>query len=446
MDDSVYKHSNSYHSHWFCIAKKEAEALHLVHSLKPLNAVTIQHSGVTPFTEQITKQFTGQVCGGMLDLYVGYDEHVLTETSHNYTTFQTPYGALCLTKFPMGWTNAVPIFHDNITHILQPEVPQYTIPYIDNVPIHGPTTAYQAPNGTVETIPENSGIHCFIWEHFQNLNHIIQCMKYCGGTFSSKKSLLCVWEITVVGHICTPEGHVPDPSRVDKIINWGPCKDLSEVQGFLGTVSMVWVFIQDFAHLTHPLMSLTCKDTPFIFGPKQILAQEALKAALLMLPALQPIDYTSATLVILAIDTSQIAIGFLLCQCDAKNLCICCYVHFGSITLNNHESRFSQPKLELYGLFWALHSLNVYLIGVRNLVVEVDVRYIKDMLVNPNLTPSTSINCWIISILLFNFTLIHIPGTQHGPNGFSRLAEVWFNLGLGPFCPNLNLDHKVWSG
>jgi hypothetical protein len=30
----------------------------------------------------------------MLDLYVGYDEQLIAETSRDYTTFQTPFGAL----------------------------------------------------------------------------------------------------------------------------------------------------------------------------------------------------------------------------------------------------------------------------------------------------------------------------------------------------------------
>ena len=76
MDAGVYKQSNSsYHSHWFCIVKKDMTSLRLIHSLELLNAVTIQYSGITPFTEQITKQFTGHACGGILDLYVRYDEH-----------------------------------------------------------------------------------------------------------------------------------------------------------------------------------------------------------------------------------------------------------------------------------------------------------------------------------------------------------------------------------
>ena len=62
----------------------------------------------------------------------------------------------------------------------------------------------------------------------------------------------------------------------------------------------------------------------------------------------------------------------------------------------------------------------MYLIGVQNLVVEVDARYIKGMLANPDLALSTSMNRWIVSILLFHFTLIHIPVTWHGPDGLSQ--------------------------
>ena len=424
MEAGVYKRSNSsYQLHWFCVAKKDGTSLRPVHSLEPLNAITIQHSGVTPFTEQIAEQFAGHARGGLLDLYVRYNKRVLMETLHDYTTFQTPYGTLCLTKLPMGWTNAVPVFHNNVMHILQPEVPQFTIPYIDDVPVWGPVTTYQNDNGVFETIPENRGIHHFVWEHFQNLNRIVQRMKYCGGMFSGKKSLLCAREIMVVGHICTPEGCIPDPTKVDKVANWGPCADLSEVRAFLGTIGVVRVFIKNFASLAHPLTSLTHKGTPFVFGPEQVTAQEALKAMLLASPALRPIDYNSDSLVILGVDTSHIAIGFLLCQCDADNPRIRRYARFGSITLNDHESRFSQPKLELYGLFHALCALKMYLIGLRNLVVEVDARYIKGMLTNPDLAPSTSMNRWIISILLFHFTLVHVPGTRHGPDGLSQRPQ-----------------------
>ena len=55
----------------------------------------------------------------------------------------------------MGWTNSVPIFHDDITCILQPEIPNITVLYIDNVPIRGPAEHYVLADGTEECIPEN---------------------------------------------------------------------------------------------------------------------------------------------------------------------------------------------------------------------------------------------------------------------------------------------------
>ena len=53
--------------------------------------------------------------------------------------------------------------------------------------------------------------------------------------------------------------------------------------------------------------------------------------------------------------------------------------------------------------------------------MEVDARYIKGMLANPDLAPSASMNRWIVSILLFHFTLIHVPGTRHGPDDHNNL-------------------------
>jgi len=110
-------------------------SLQIVQSLELLNAVTITHSGVPPFTEQLAKQFAGRACGGMLNLYIGYDECSLAESSRDLTMFQMPFGARRLTTHPMGWTNSVPIFHDDVTHILRPEVLQLTVPYINNVPV-----------------------------------------------------------------------------------------------------------------------------------------------------------------------------------------------------------------------------------------------------------------------------------------------------------------------
>ena len=105
-----------------------------------------------------------------------------------------------MTTLPMGWSNSVPIFHDDVTFILQPKILHVTIPYIDDVPIKGPATDYRDAVGNYKTIPSNSGIRRFVWEHLLDVNRVVQHMKRAGGTFLGKKLVLCAAEIVVVGH------------------------------------------------------------------------------------------------------------------------------------------------------------------------------------------------------------------------------------------------------
>jgi hypothetical protein len=56
----VYERSNSsYHLRWFTIIKKDGKKLRIVHSFKPLNRVTIGHSGLPPATDEIVEHFAG---------------------------------------------------------------------------------------------------------------------------------------------------------------------------------------------------------------------------------------------------------------------------------------------------------------------------------------------------------------------------------------------------
>ena len=224
-----------------------------------------------------------------------------------------------LTTLPMGWTNSVPIFHEDVTKILQPKIPHVTQPYINNVPVRRPMSQCIKEDGKAETILENPGIRQFIWEHLQDVNRVVQQMKYCGGTFSGYKSKLCAPEIVVTGHQCTFEGQLPEQDRVIKVTSWGPCKNLTDVHAFVRTIGVCCIFIRNFAHRAHHLVKLTRKGAKWEIGEKQLAAMEDLKEALVTSPALRPIDYHSEALVILGVDTSYIAIGSILSQCNLDN-------------------------------------------------------------------------------------------------------------------------------
>ncbi|KAA1478919.1 hypothetical protein DENSPDRAFT_754094, partial [Dentipellis sp. KUC8613] len=89
--------------------------------------------------------------------------------------------------------------------------------------------------------------------------------------------------------------------------------------------------------------------------------------------------------------------------------------------MSERESRYSQPKLELFGLYRALRHYRLYIIGIQNFYVEVDAQYIKGMLNEPDLQPNAAINRWIQGILMFDFTLVHVPAEKFkGPDALSR--------------------------
>jgi hypothetical protein len=140
------------------------------------------------------------------------------------------------------------------------------------------------------------------------------------------------------------------------------------------------IFIRDFSHIARPLINLTKKDAPFVFGAEQREAMQILKDAVLSSPTLKRLDYASERKVILAVNTSNIAIGFILLQVGEDGKCY--PSRFGSIALTEVESHYSQAKLELYGLFC---TVRVFIFGVKNLTVEVDAKYIKGMINNPDL-------------------------------------------------------------
>jgi len=191
------------------------------------------------------------------------------------------------------------------------------------------------------------------------------------------------------------------------------------VRQFLGLCGTVRIWIPKYSEIVRPLTELYHKGKDFIWDQRRQDMFEKIKSLVASAPALHPIDYHSENTVILSVDSSLIAVGMILSQLDNNNHRR--HARYGSLPMSPRESHYSQPKLELFGLFRALRAWRTYIIGVKTLHVEVDAQYIKGMLNEPDLQPNAAINHWIQGILMFNFKLIHVPATKHkGPDALSR--------------------------
>ncbi|TFY56938.1 hypothetical protein EVJ58_g7338 [Rhodofomes roseus] len=319
----------------------------------------------------------------------------------------------------MGFTNSPAEFQTCMAFILQDEIPSTANIFIDDLPIRGPATDYPDENGDPEVLHENPGIRRFVWEHANDVHHIMHRVGHAGATFAPSKAQICCPEVVIVGQKCTPEGRLPEPSKVDKILNWPVLKNVHNIRAFMGLCGTVRIWIHNYSKVARPLTQLLHKDAEFEWTPLCQEAFDALKTAVISAPALRPVDYSTDNPVVLSVDSSKYAVGFILSQYDEAGRKR--PARYGSIPMSERESRYSQPKLELYGLYRALRAYQLYLTGVKNLEVEVDAKYIKGMLNEPDLQPNATINRWIQGVLLFTFKLIHVPAERHrGPDALSR--------------------------
>ena len=230
-------------------------------------------------------------------------------------------------------------------------------------------------------------------------------------------------EVNIVGYTCNFEGRIPDQARVSKILNWPRCESLTEVRGFLGTCGVVRIFVDSFAEIARPLVYLTRKNVEFVWEEPQQSAMDLLKQRITSAPALIPLDYSSRRLSIVAVHSSNIPVGWIVYQLDSED---CRHPsRYGSIAWTERKSRYSQAKVELYGVYRALRALRIYLVGLPTFNLEVDAKYIQGMINNPYIQPNNAMNRWIAAILLFTFKLVHVPGKDHGgPDGLSRRKPV----------------------
>ncbi len=185
-----------------------------------------------------------------------------------------------------------------------------------------------------------------------NIHCILHCLGCAGATVSAKKLFVAVPEVVILRHKCNYEGCVPDDSKIAKIRNWPSCKDVSDMCRFLGLAGYMRIWISNYSAIAHPLVDLTHKGTTFIWDNKHADAMQQLKDAIVNSLALISIDYTTNRPIFLSIDSSWCSVGWILSQdcIDRKRH----PSRFGSISWNERETNYSQPKVELYGLFCAL--------------------------------------------------------------------------------------------
>ena len=415
----------SYRSRIFAVGKPKG-GIRLVADVQELNRVTVRDAGLPPRTDDFAESFIGHVIYGLADLFSGYDGRRLAVASRPLTTFSSLIGPHRSCVLPQGATNSLPEFQRCTTHTLQDEIPKNGGVFVDDVGLKGPTSTYNDE----EIAP---GIRRFVFEYAIIFDRFLARFIEAGITASGKKLVLATPRLHIVGTIVSKEGWHLEHGLVTKILNWGPLTSVTDVRSFLGTAGVGRKWIRGFSLIAKPLTLLTrlAVQREFYFSPEAEAAQTELKRLISTAPVLTKLDYDAAKrmthldilprstehgLVIVGIDSCQNGTGWILFQMIEKEKHP---VIFGSCTFNDTESRYSQAKLELYGVFRAVKDLRHRIWGIH-FRIDVDAKFLIEMVKQPDL-PNAPMTRWISYIALFDYMIHHVPAQSHvGVDGLSR--------------------------
>src|SRR5258708_7309857 len=218
------------------------------------------------------------------------------------------------------------------------------------------------------TIPGNDQIWVFIWKYAERVQELLARVLESGVTISGLKMVLATLRLQLLGAEVVIDGAHVLHEVTAKLARWPVCKNPTEVRVFLGTIGVVQHWIRDFARITKPLMLLTKKMALSEFKQMEEVQgmMDLLKQLVSTAVPVRMLDYKLAQkvkqldqresdvgLVSIHVYTSNIGVGWMIAQQleDVEYPIV-----FGLITLNKCEGCYSQPKLELYGVFRALKA------------------------------------------------------------------------------------------
>ena len=95
-----------------------------------------------------------------------------------------------------------------------------------------------------------------IEEHLTHLQEVFRRLRDANVKLNPEKYL---------GHVVTPEGIFPDPSKVEVVKNFPTPASLKELKSFLGLANYYRRFIRGFSEISSPLNALTKKGVKFFF-------------------------------------------------------------------------------------------------------------------------------------------------------------------------------------
>ena len=281
----------------------------------------------------------------VVDAKDGFWQKRLDTDSSYKTTFNTPFGHYRWKRMPFGIYSAPEVWqrtmHEFVEDLEGVEV------IADDFLIAGFGSTDRKVNQSLERNERAFLEKCRLWDLKLNRAKVKRHQT----------------SVKFMGHLLTSQGLMPDPEKIQAILQMPEPDDLTALKRFLGMVTYLAKFMPHLSQMTEPLRRLEDKNVEFQWLEQHSIAMNTIKKFLTEAPVLRYYDVSKPVTV--QCDASQSGLGAVLLQ-EGQPVC------YASRALTDTESQYAQIEKEMLAITWACDNFDQYLYGRDTVTVETD--------------------------------------------------------------------------
>ena len=327
-----------------------------------------------------------------LDMASGYYQIELKEEDKRKTAIITRYGLFEHNRMGFGLCNAPATFQRAIQLVLSGLTWKSALAYLDDINVLGKS-----------------------FDDHLSLEEVLLRFRKYNLKLKPKKCFLCCREFKFLGKLCTKEGLLIDPLKVEAVKKWPVPKCTRDVESFLGCANYHREHIRGFAELSKDLYMLTGKQE-FLWNQEHDEAFNHLKEILTSAPCLA---YPKAEgMFILDTNASDYAIGAELSQIQDG---IIRPIAYASNILSPAQRAYCTTRKELLAVVKFTDHFRHYLLG-RSFTKRTDHNSLVWLFRFKRLEGQLA--RWQEQLSQFSQQIIHRAGGKHiNADGLSRLPD-----------------------
>ena len=319
-----------------------------------------------------------------MDAKNGFWQVQLDKPSSLLTTFNTPFGRYRWLRLPFGIKTAPEEYQRRIHESLQGLKGIEDI--VDDILCVGEGDTYESA----------------VKDHDRNLIALLERCRERNIKLNPKKLQLIKQEVPYIGHVLTPDGLKPDPSKVKAIVAMPTPSDKKALQRLLGMITYLGKFLPNLSDVTKPLRRLLDKDVQWHWNDTHAKSWKQVKQLITREVVLKYFDPSKE--VTLQCDASKSGLGAVILQEGQP-------IAFSSRALTSNERNYAQIEKELLSIVHGCTRFDQYVYG-RPITVQTDHKPLESIFKKSLLSAPKRLQRMLLQLQRYSLNIVYKPGKE----------------------------------